>query len=203
MLKENFKSRGYIEGGIVRNLNQEAIDMEALPPFLRTLLVTDGTVTKSIEAFFWENVRVEKCVQEQCLLSADLPSINAKIGEPVLKRHVVLRGCSSNDIYAYATSYLLTDLLDEKIKQQLLEGKIGIGELLREIGLETYREIVDFGRELYQINQDENQPDKMDSQEPKFVEVIYRTYTININGKHAIQITERFPHRLYQKRALI
>ena len=119
MLKEHFRSRGYIEGGIVRNFNQDAMDMEALPPFLRTLLVIDGTVTKSLEAFFWENVKVEKRWQEQCWLTEDLPAVNAKIGERVLKRDVLLRGCSSNDIYAYATSYLLTDMLDEKVKKEL------------------------------------------------------------------------------------
>lgn len=52
MLKEHFRSRGFIEGGIVHNCEKAAMDMEALPPFLRTLLVTDGTVTKSLEAFF-------------------------------------------------------------------------------------------------------------------------------------------------------
>jgi chorismate-pyruvate lyase len=194
MLKEHFRSRGYIEGGRVRNLNHDAMDMEALPPFLRTLLVTDGTVTKSLEAFFWENVKVEQRGQEQCWLTQDLPSINAKIGDYALKRDVLLRGCSSNDVYAYATSYLLTDLLDEKVKKELIEGKIGIGELLREIGLETYREVVDFGREVYQTNQ-------KDSEKPEFVEAIYRTYVINIGGKPAIQITERFPYRLFQKKA--
>jgi chorismate-pyruvate lyase len=194
MLKEHFRSRGYIEGGIVRNLNHDAMDMEALPPFLRTLLVTDGTVTKSLEAFFWENVKVEQRWQEQCSLTQDLPSINAKIGDYALKRDVLLRGCSSNDVYAYATSFLLTDLLDEKVKNELIEGKIGIGELLREIGLETYREVVDFGREVYQINE-------KDSEKPEFVEAIYRTYVINIGGKPAIQITERFPYRLFQKKA--
>jgi chorismate-pyruvate lyase len=194
MLKEHFRSRGYIEGGIVRNINQDVMDMEALPPFLRTLLVTDGTVTKSLEAYFWENIKVEKLSQEQCWLTQELPAIEAKIGERVLKRDVLLRGCSSNDIYVYATSYLLTDMLDEEIKKALVEGKIGIGELLREIGLETYREIVDFGREVYQTNQE-------GSENPELLEVIYRIYVINISGKPAIQITERFPYLLFQEKA--
>lgn len=194
MLKEHFRSRGFIEGGIVRNINQDAMDMEALPPFLRTLLVTDGTVTKSLEAFFWENIKVEKRWQEQCWLTQDIPSIHAKAGDSALKREVILRGCSTNDIYAYATSYLLTELLDENIKKQMIEGKIGIGELLREIGLETYREIVDFGREVFHANVREDA-------EPEYVEAIYRTYVINIGGKPAIQITERFPIRLFFKKA--
>lgn len=194
MLKEHFRSRGFIEGGIVRNINHDAMDMEALPPFLRTLLVTDGTVTKSLEAFFWENIKVEMRWQDQCWLTQDLPCIQAKSGDHALKREVLLRGARTNDIYAYATSYLRTELMDENIKQQMLDGKIGIGELLREIGLETYREIVDFGREVFHVN---NRADG----EPEYVETIYRTYVINIGGKPAIQITERFPIRLFQKKA--
>lgn len=194
MLKEHFRSRGFIEGGIVHNRHQNAMDMEALPPFLRTLLVTDGTVTKSLEAFFWENIRVDMRMQEQCLLTQDLPFIHAKTGDHALKREVVLAGVKTNDIYAYATSYLVTGLLEDNVKKQMLEGKIGIGELLREIGLETYREIVDFGREVFNEGTNENG-------DPKYVEAIYRTYVINIGGHPAIQITERFPIRLFQKKA--
>lgn len=94
----------------------------------------------------------------------------------------------------YATSYLRTELLDENIKTQMVEGKIGIGELLREIGLETYREIVDFGREVFQAY------NRLDG-EPEYVETIYRTYIIHIGGKPAMQITERFPIRLFQNKA--
>ncbi|MFT2090336.1 chorismate--pyruvate lyase family protein [Paraglaciecola sp. 2405UD69-4] len=194
MLKEHFRSRGFIEGGIVRNINEDAMDMEALPPFLRTLLVTDGTVTKSLEAFFWENIKVEKRWQEEVVLTTNLPFIQAKKEDLALKREVILRGISTNDIYAYATSYLRTELLDENIKTQMLEGKIGIGELLREIGLETYREIVDFGKEAFQAYNRLNG-------EPEYVETIYRTYIIHIGGKPAMQITERFPIHLFQSKA--
>jgi chorismate-pyruvate lyase len=193
MLKEHFRSRGFIEGGIVRNLNQDEMDIQSLPPFLRTLLVTDGTVTKSLEAFFWENIKIETRWQEQCYLTDKLPCINAEAGDQVLKREVLLHGATSNDVYAYATSYLRTELLDQDIKKQMLEGKIGIGELLREIGLETYREIVDFGRDVF------NTSNKYEDEE--YIETIYRTYVINIGGKPAIQITERFPLRLFQNKA--
>lgn len=194
MVKEHFRCRGFIEGGIVHNINDDAMDMEALPPFLRTLLVTDGTVTKSLEAFFWEKIRVEKRWQEPVWLTQALPFIDAEPGDHALKRDVILKGESTADIYAYASSFLRMDLLEESIRQQMLEGKIGIGELLREIGLETYREIVDFGRELFQTNE------HIDA-DPEYVEAIYRTYVINISGKPAMQITERFPIRLFQNKA--
>lgn len=192
MLKTHFRTRGFIEGGVVRNANHDEFNMAELPPFLRTLLVTDGTVTKSLEAFFWENIKVEKCRQEQCWLTQELPFLRAKIGEHVLKRDVILRGTSTSDIYAYATSFILTDLIEKEMLKQLLAGKIGIGELLREIGLETYREIVDFGQEISCIK-------TSNDDSAGNINTVFRTYVIYIDGRPAIQINERFPVDLFQK----
>lgn len=172
MPKDHFRTRGFIEGGIIQNAADISIDIGALPPFLRTLLVADGTVTKSLEAFFWEKVNVETVAQDDHELDHKIKSIEARAGDHVLKRKVMLRGEKSEQIYAYATSYLRLETLDAEVKESLLSGKIGIGELLREIGLETYREIIDFGEEP---------------------EMVYRTYVIHIGGKPIIQITERFP----------
>jgi len=184
MPKDHFRTRGFIEGGIIQNAADIAIDIGALPPFLRTLLVADGTVTKSLEAFFWEKVIVETITQNDHKLDHEIASIQAQTEDHVLKRKVMLVGETTNQIYAYATSYLRLETLDHKIKQSLLAEKIGIGELLREIGLESYREIIDFGKE--QFLPATNQPNTS-------LEVIFRTYIIHICGKPTIQITERFP----------
>lgn len=172
MPKNHFRTRGFVEGGIIQNAADISIDIGALPPFLRTLLVADGTVTKSLEAFFWEKVDVETLDQHDQILDIAIPTINANIGDHVLKREVQLRGTESDHTYAYASSYLRTEKLGGEIKENLLAGKIGIGELLREIGLETYREIIDLGQDS---------------------ETVFRTYVIHIGGEPTIQITERFP----------
>lgn len=58
-------------------------------------------------------------------------------------------------------------------------GKIGIGELLCEIGFEIYWEIVDFGCEVFNVSVKEDG-------ELEYVEVIYRIYVINIGGNLVI-----------------
>ena len=64
MIRKHFKTKGFIDGGAVINNNGEEVDLSLLPPFLRTLLVTDGTVTKSLEAFYWEPIKVVSITQE-------------------------------------------------------------------------------------------------------------------------------------------
>ena len=176
MPNDHFRSRGFVEGGIIKNADNIALDIAALPPFLRTLLVADGTVTKSLEAFFWEPVKVETLDQQEVVLDSSLAALNMSAGAKVLQRDIQLRGTESERIFAYASSYLRLDLLGKNIKNSLLAGKIGIGELIREIGLETYREIIRLGEENNKV---------------------CRTYIIHIGGKPSIQITESFPLREY------
>lgn len=190
MPKDHFRTRGFIEGGIIQNADDIAIDIGALPPFLRTLLVADGTVTKSLEAFFWEKIIVQTITQNDHQLDQDIAAIEAQAEDHVLKRKVVLRGETSDRIYAYATSYLQLETLNDEIKQNLLAEKIGIGELLREIGLETYREIIDVGKEQFT---------PMTTSSETSQEVIFRTYVIHIGGKPTIQITERFPLSVFHQ----
>jgi hypothetical protein len=68
-----FKTRGFVPGGIITNARDESLALEALPPFLRTLLVTDGTVTKHLEAYFWEEVAVENLGQGMVRLATPFP----------------------------------------------------------------------------------------------------------------------------------
>ena len=47
-----FRSSGYLTESIIQTLSGKKLDIKTLPSFLRTLLVTDGTVTKSLEAWY-------------------------------------------------------------------------------------------------------------------------------------------------------
>ena len=190
-MKQFFTSRGYVDGDVLVNRNNESLNLARLPPFVRTLLVTDGTVTKNIEAFFWEPIVVDVLWQERIILHEAKPLIDAAAGEQVLKRIVQLRGEKTRAVYAYATSFLKTDLLPGELTQQLLDGQIGIGEILREVGLETYREIMDFGVETASDNEDQGNGDF------RHDDAIYRTYRIVAGGKPVMQITECFPCKQY------
>ena len=185
-----FKSRGYVPGGIVINSKNESLQMEALPPFLRTLLVADGTVTKSLEAYFWEQIDVENLGQATTRLSDAAPWLNLAAGASVLERRVRLRGRESGRVYAYAQSLVQLEALPEHLRIDLQQGRIGIGELLRECGLETYREILDVGQTVELPLKAVFEFDPGD--------LIYRTYRIVIQHQPAIQITEKFPCSVYR-----
>lgn len=185
-----FKSRGYVPGGIVTNSKNESLHMETLPPFLRTLLVADGTVTKSLEAYFWEQIEVENLGQAPATLQVAAPWLNLAAGATVLERRVRLRGMESGRVYAYAQSLIKLEALPEHLRADLQQGRIGIGELLRERGLETYREILDVGESI--------EPQLKDVFEFDPGDLIYRTYRIVIQHQPAIQITEKFPCSVYR-----
>lgn len=191
-MQNYFKTKGYVPGGTITNCKQEKLDIEAMPPFLRTLLVTDGTVTKILEAYFWEPVVVENLDQHLIALPTDIPWLEMKNGDTALQREVRLKGGLSEKAYVYAKSILKLDLLPRHIQDDLLSGKIGIGEMLRESGLETYREIMDIGRSndsaITSLMSDAGTDDW-----------VYRTYRVFINHQPSMLITEKFPYQLYSQ----
>lgn len=185
-----FKTKGHVPGGVITNSKNEHFDIEALAPFLRVLLVTDGTVTKSLEAYFWEPIVVENLGQSPVTLLHDVDWVGIRKGEVALQREVRLVGVDSGTVYAYAKSLLRLEFLPEQVRTDLLEGRIGIGELLRERGLETYREVMDMGREM-----DESLSSVFNT--PRCGELLYRTYRVIMRGEPTILITEKFPHRQF------
>ncbi len=176
-----FNSSGYIHAGFIESSSGEQLDFSVLPPFLRVLLSTDGTVTKSLESFFWEPVKVDAVEQKLVTLSSELPALDLNQGDAVLSRKVELVGDNSKKIYSYADSYICVDKLPDFIARSIIEGDIGIGELLRERGLETYREIIDFGIRFR--GQDK--------------ESVWRSYLIMHEKQAIISITEYFPLSIY------
>jgi len=179
-----FTSTGYLE-----TTDQSAsLDLQPLPPFLRVLLTTDGTVTKSLESYFWERVKVQNHGQRYLALTADAPVIERQRGDRVLRRTVQLVGEKTATCYATAVSLIRTELLSREMRVGLEAGGLGIGELLRECGLETYREIVAVGH---------------GSEGESLVrgEAIWRCYRIVIEHQPFIQITEFFPLAVYRQAA--
>ena len=188
-----FRCEGYVRDGVLTNGQQENISMEKVPPFLRTLIVTDGTVTKTLEAYYWEPVSVD--ILEQGLTQAkhDIPWLDVITGEDILIRKVHLRGVNSGRIYASAMSAIRPSVIPTVQRKRLLERSIGIGALIRDTGLESYRELLEVGIEhsLSYMHID-------DIAKPQILELVYRTYRIFMGGKPALLITETFPWDLYQ-----
>jgi chorismate-pyruvate lyase len=190
-MPDRFRTRGYVPEGFPLGSGDQALDFGALPPFLRTLLVTDGTVTKSLEAYFWESVQVENLGQSLERLTHDVEWLEVVAGDEVLRRRVRLVGETSGRIYTYAESLLRLGQLPPGLQEPIRQGRIGIGELLRECGLETYRELLDFGVEAVG-----EQAATFNHREA--TGLVFRVYRISLGHHPAILITEKFPLSLYR-----
>lgn len=165
---------------------KNGINFEELSPFRRALLVIDGTVTKFLEAYLWEPILVENLYQKRVVVNRDIALLDLRKGEKVIKRKVLLRGKNSGEVYTFAESYIRVDRLKKDVRRDLENGIIGIGELLRDRRVETYREIVNYGKrkagrlgKYFGINRDSH--------------ILFRKYVIFSGGKPVIMITEKFP----------
>ncbi len=189
--KSYFRSSGYISENIIRTDSGFELDLSLLPPFLRTLLVTDGTVTKSLEAWFWETINVESLSNELETVENEINGLDVSIGDQVLKREVNLKGKDTNNIYAYAKSIVSLKHVSDVIANSLKNGEIGIGEILREKDVETYRDIFDINYLSDIESQTQNIPLHNGN-------IISRSYRIRVNGVPSIIVNEFFPISLYE-----
>lgn len=162
------------------------IALADLTPFERALLAIDGTVTKFIEAYTMEAVEVVLVAQSTEALPADLEWLEAKAGTPVISRQVLLRGRERKNPYVYAASLLVEERLPRPIQEGLRRDRGGIGHVLLESRLETFREILWYGSECL-----EELPEPLHGLEGN--EFISRTYRIIARGHPLMLITERFP----------
>lgn len=144
---ELFKHTGYAP-------DITAVNWQQVPAIIRVLLTTDGTVTKSLEAYFWEPISVVRTGQD--VLSADLdsrvrfldnqPECDALSRSALWRREVDLVGQQSKTTYVSASSLIDPAKLPRSLAEGLSQGQLGIGGVIRELGLETYREIVGVGQ---------------------------------------------------------
>ena len=185
-----FRSCGYIVDSMIKSDTGYDLDLKNIPPFLRTMLVTDGTVTKSLEAWFWEPISITPLNNTLEILTKSVNGLEVEAGDKILQREVYLKGNLSEQFFAAARSTVSLKHLPEKIGNQLEEGKIGIGELLREQGVETYRDIFD-------VNYIKSAPKDDDLLNQLQGEIISRSYRIRVNGHPAIIVTEFFPIDIY------
>jgi chorismate-pyruvate lyase len=184
-----FRSRGFSPDWEIEGRDCDNLPMAALPPFLRTLLVTDGTVTKSLEAFYWEPIEVATVSQAVVQAEDDIGWLDVGKGEEVIGRRVILRGRTSGVLYTRAHSIIRPRLIPETLRARLMAGSLGIGELIRDCGLETYRELLEIGV-------GGPVPGMTDTEAAPGVH-IHRTYRIVVGGEPAILVTEYFPMAVF------
>jgi chorismate-pyruvate lyase len=166
----------------------QPVNMRALTPIKRSLLVIDGTVTKFIEAFTLEPVEVIRLGQAEHALSEPNEWLDTPAGTPVIARHVYLQSKYSQMVHAYAVSLIVPERLPESIQVGLEIESGGIGRILLTSKIENRREILWYGKE-----RDVDLPDELE-----FLgdgEFLTRAYRVIVEGQPIMLITERFPSR--------
>lgn len=166
------------------------LNIARLTPFQRGLLITDGTVTRLIEAYTLAPVEVVLLHQAKQTLCTEHTWLELPAGAPVIARQVVLQTSSiGNDtpkIQAYATSLIVPQHLPKGILDGLGSDPAGLGGILQNSGLETRRELLwcccETARDLPKaIAHLEGEP------------LLSRTYRVFANKKPIMLITEKFP----------
>jgi len=162
------------------------VDAAALSPLMRALLVVDGTVTKILEAFFLEPVRIQRLAQSVESITDGCNWLEATAGDDVMHRKVTMIGAISGRVYAFAESRIMQDRLSQRVQRRLEETELSLGRILLEDNAETRRECLWYGRECVT-----DVPETF--VEYSGHEFVCRTYRIIAGGRPLMVITEHFP----------
>jgi chorismate-pyruvate lyase len=161
-----------------------------LSAFQRILLKTNGSVTDILEAYLFESIQLVKLSENLAKMECELPNIKSSKEEPIFARKVLLQGKNSRRNFIYANSLILIDNLDEQFSHDLLNTKTPIGKLWSQQKVETFKEIIDSGKEpanglsdYFCVETEEN--------------LLFRTYSVLSQGKPTMIITEKFPESYF------
>ncbi|HEX8074827.1 MAG TPA: chorismate pyruvate-lyase family protein [Thermoleophilaceae bacterium] len=122
------------------------VEVAVLDPFVRSLLVTDGTVTRALEVHTLERVTVEVVSQSM----APTPGRSARCleiepGTESVRRRVVMTVGDSSTHSVCAESFIVPERLPGDFLGTLAHSSEGIGEALQQVLLESWRELLWFG----------------------------------------------------------
>ncbi|NEQ10478.1 MAG: DUF98 domain-containing protein [Moorea sp. SIO4E2] len=188
----NSKSRSDFRPDLQESLRHSHIDPSKLSTFQRIVLTTDGTLTEILEAYLFEKIRIVKLSEGVVSIAQDILPLDLKVGSEVIERKVLLQGKISRSNWIYAESVIVPDRLEEKYRERLLKSQESIGRLWLEHRSETYKEIVDSGREWAG---DVAEHFKIQPED----KLLSRTYRVFCNKKPIMMITEKFPESYFLK----
>jgi len=172
------------------SLDHNQLEPVELSTFQRILLVTDGTLTKILEAHLTEQLQVVKLSEEIVNITKDISHLDIKTGCEVIKRNILLKGQISERNWLYAESIIVIERLEEKFRDKLIKSHVPIGRLWLEHKAETFKEIIISAREP--ANDLANYFDI--SPEEK---MLCRTYRVFSRQKPVMMITEKFPESYF------
>ena len=175
-----------------QSLGKSHINPTELSTFQRILLTTDGTLTHILEAYLYEPIQVVKLSEQLTTLTQDLQPMNLSKGTEVIARKILLRGRISRRNFLYAESILVPQRLEKKFRDELLKTKTPIGKIWIEHRVETFKEIIDSGKE------NSNLLSNYFGVETG-TDFFFRTYRVYSNSEPTMMITEKFPASFFTK----
>jgi chorismate-pyruvate lyase len=159
------------------------VAIEELDPFLRALLFTDGTVTRSLEAHTLSPVTVRPLEQVTVAAPADAARcLEVAAGVECVRRRVSMQ-IAGAPVGIWAESFLLIDRLPGHFVERMGASTTGIGGSLQQLKLESWRELLHFGLS--------SPPDWAGLATPSPL-ALTRLYRICTVGRPALLISETF-----------
>lgn len=168
-----------------RPADLEAVEVASLSPMHRALMVIDGTVTKFLEAYTMEPIKVTTLGQAVQTLDGGQEWLEVKAGGEVLARHVTLTGADSQSLYAYAVSLTNPAAIPRDIRAAMEIQGGSVGRILLSSRVEQRREVLWYGRES---------PGSLPAslQGKHRGDLLTRAYRIITGGRPVIMIIEKF-----------
>lgn len=166
-------------------------DLHQLSMIQKMLMITDGTLTELLEAYWNEKIHITKLSEKTTHDAENMKLLDVQPEEDVLERKILLQGTVSKKNWLYAESLIIPARLDAKFRWDLIKSQIPIGKLWKKYRTETFKEMMNYFREsagglasyFAEINAEDT--------------VLCRTYRIFTNGKPVMTITEKFPEKYY------
>jgi chorismate-pyruvate lyase len=163
----------------------EEVEIEAVEPFLRGLLFTDGTVTRALGVQTLAPVSVEPVSQLHVAMPADVAGyLEVEREGESIRRQVCIGIAPGEPPVLWAESHLLPERLPPGFLGLLDGAPDGIGQSLQRFALESYRELLWFGLD--------STPEWAAAEPANAVGAIRRLYRIVNGGRPAILISESF-----------
>jgi chorismate-pyruvate lyase len=164
----------------------DGFDVNLLGSLQRVLLVTDGTLTEILEAYFAERISLVKVAQQVIPATASHGLLNPIPGETLIERKILLQGTRTHSNYVYAESLVAVDRLAPSFRDALLTSDTPLGRLWLEHKLETFKQMHEVrcrpaNSLAHYFESGEEEP------------LLARTYRVISAGRVVMVISEYFP----------
>jgi chorismate-pyruvate lyase len=115
-------------------------EIDGLDLVQRILVTTDGTVTDVLAVAFLEPIALVKIDVTVAPAAGPVPPLELDAGATTMHRRIVLRGARTGTNYAYAEVSIAADRLSPALREDLLAGRVPLGQLWQMHRLETWKE---------------------------------------------------------------